>query len=261
MFAPLVLVSALGFNAATDTKPLLALRGGTLSTNALVDTFSTINVISGTSAWLAPRKSLEMYGAPSAQDVDVFFIRSIGALQIALGAALTAGKTDVNTASLVFFYGHLFQCLAAIPIVEKLNVPTAGLIGSGVVIAALAELTRLGVLKPSHLTNIAIVFHGLISLSEIFMPTAVLDAFGFTEGTALTKFLMGSYSTAKLQLGAFLLASKLTGKPGLGLLAVTAVGVANCVKGLLTEAGIGKEGPLGWIGVQGTLGLLAYMSA
>merc|ERR1719387_3213103 len=152
MIAPIVLVSALA-NAAHNTKlpnsklpssKLLALRGGGIDA---IDAVSAINIVSGASSWLAPKKSLEAYGALDVSGVDIFCVRGIGGLQIVLGAALIAGKAgDFNQAALVFTYGHLFQCMAAIPIVEALSVPTGGLVASVAIIATLGELTRLGVL-------------------------------------------------------------------------------------------------------------------
>lgn len=262
MLAPIVLISALGFNAAPNTK-LLALRGGAIGTDALIDAYSALNILTGTSAWVAPKTNLAMYGASDTKDVDVFFMRSVAALQIALGAALIAGKADFNKAALMFVYGHAIQVFAAWPIGEKLNVPGGGLIGSAVMLVALGELTRLGVLSPSQLWNVAIFFYVGVSVAETFMQKATLDAFGITGTTALTKFLFNSYSAVKFQLGLFLLVSKVTGKQGLGLLAALGVGILNCVKAILSarETGFSKSGPLAWIGVQTVIGMLAYMSA
>ena len=112
--------------------------------------------------------------------------------------ALVAGKADFNTMAQLFMYGHVVQCLAAFPSFEKLNVPTGAFIGTMFLLVAFPELTRLGVLKPSTMSNVAIFFYVAISFAEICTPKPVLDAFGFTESTPLTQFLMGSYSTVKV---------------------------------------------------------------
>ena len=95
MLAPLVFISALGFHAAPKhqqpSTKLLALRGG-MSTDVLINTAAALNIGAGTSAWLAPKKNLEMYGATDAKDVDVFFMRSIAALQIVLGVSRRASN-------------------------------------------------------------------------------------------------------------------------------------------------------------------------
>merc|ERR1711924_337319 len=125
----------------------------------------------------------------------------------------------------------------------------------------LSQLTRMGVLEPGILSNIAIVFYAVLSLQEILMPLPTLTSFGFTDPTALTKALFNGYSTVKFQLGAFVLVSKLTGKHGLGLVGSMAAGVFNCIKIVLSseETGIDKAGPLVWIVVQGAIAVLAYM--
>ncbi len=96
MLAQFVLVSALGFHAPKlqpqpSTTKLLALRGG-MSTDVLVNTAAALNIGAGTSAWLAPKKNLEMYGATGANDVDLFLMRGTAALQIVLGVSRRASN-------------------------------------------------------------------------------------------------------------------------------------------------------------------------
>ena len=114
-------------------------------------------------------------------------------------AALNSGKSDFNKAALTFIMGHAIQCAACTPLVEKLNVPMGGIIGSGLVILGLGQLTQLGILKPEHLTNVAIFAYCVISLQELLMPKPTLEAFGFPDATAVTKMLMGSYATVKVR--------------------------------------------------------------
>merc|ERR1711988_2007398 len=118
---------------------------------------------------------------------------------------------------------------ANVPLFERLNVPMGAIFACIFFFAALAELGRQGIIKPSHLTNVVVVLYTSSGIGEgLIVPQPTLASFGFTDLTALTMALFVSYSALKLQLGLFLLISKMTGKQGLGIVASMAVGIANC---------------------------------
>ena len=68
---------------------------------------------------------------------------------------------------------------------------------------------------------------------------------------------------AQLALGACLLVTKLTGKPGLGLAALGAVNAVNCLKTVTRadEIGLAKPGLLVWTVFQAVVAAMAYMNA
>lgn len=268
MLAALV-VSALSFNAKhalTNTKQrdLLTLRGGAISTDALINTVAILHGASGLATWVAPKTNLEGYGYVGAPtDKELFLVRSTGAIQIALMVALMAGKADFNMAALTFFYGHAIQCLGMMPTSEAMNGPTNALGGCAVLFVTLSALTQFGVLPAGVLSNVAIFFYAVISAQEMLLPKPTLGGFGFgREQTPGFMFIFRFYSSIKLQLGAFILVSKLTGQVGYGLAAVQAVGMAYTIMGFLIadKTGYAKMPLLFWSAVYGGIGLLAYKS-
>lgn len=259
-----IIIAAMSFTADPNSK-LLALRGGSgISTGALVDTAAAVNIVGGMAAWLAPKGNLESYGVKGEITAsDTFFIRLIAGVQLALGAALVAGKTDVDKLALVWLYGHVIACLANIPMLEQLSVPKGPIVACIAAFAVLGELTRLGVVQPGHLTNIVMVVYTLTSLQEILLPQPTLHTFlPGRQPTPLVKVFFQSFSATKLQAGLFLLLTKLTGKHSSGLVAWASVGVGLCIWNAMQADKLGMQRRMffGWLSAQAVFALLAYTS-
>lgn len=179
------------------------------------------------------------------------------------GAALVAGKADVDKVALAWLYGHAIACLANIPMLEQLCVPKGPAVACIASCVVLGELTRMGVIQAGHLTNVLMVVYTLTSLQEILLPQPTLDRFlRGRQATPLVQVFFQSFSATKLQAGLFLLLAKLTGKHSSGLVAWAAVGVGLCIRNAMQadELGMQRRMFYAWLGVQGAFALLAYTS-
>merc|ERR1711998_181605 len=154
----------------------------------------------------------------------------------------------------------LLSAAAQVPLLKKLDVKTDMVIGTVVVLAALGELARRGTISENVAGNINNVWLILISVSEMFKQQAVLESFGWTDASPLTKSLMENFSFAKLSTGLFLLISKLTGKRGLGLAAAAATNTCNCIVTFTRadKVGLKKGGLLVWSALSSAIALLAF---
>merc|ERR1712070_735471 len=132
--------------------------------------------------------------------------------------------------------------------------------GTVVVLAVLGELARRGTINENVAGNINNVWLILVSVSEMFKQQAVLESFGWTDPSPLTKSLMESFSFTKASTGLFLLISKLTGKRGLGLAAAAASTTCNCIVTFTRadKVGLKKGGLLVWSAFSSAITLLAF---
>ena len=73
---------------------------------------------------------------------------------------------------------------------------------------------------------------------------------------------MFNFDMTKLAVGAFLMALKVTGKPGLGLAAMCATLLLNVAVTAVkaSETGVAKGGLVVWAVLQGAIGTLAYLN-
>ena len=88
--APMLALLALsaGFSAphstsklpALSNSKLLALRGGGISTEALYNTVIGINGVTAFQGWLAPKKTMEMYGVADMAPAESVFLRTLSGM-------------------------------------------------------------------------------------------------------------------------------------------------------------------------------------
>ena len=88
--APMLALLALsaGFSAPQSTSKLpalsnsklLALRGGGISTEALYNTVIGINGVTAFQGWLAPKKTMEMYGVADMAPAESVFLRTLSGM-------------------------------------------------------------------------------------------------------------------------------------------------------------------------------------
>merc|ERR1719440_495569 len=186
--------------------------------------------------------------------------RGLSGVSIVQGVAIIADQMDIGKAVGIPMLGIAVSTAAQVPLLKKLDVSTDMVIGTAVVLAALGELARRGTINENVAGNINNVWLLLISVSEMFKQQAVLESFGWTDPSPLTKSLMENFSFTKLSTGFFLLISKLTGKRGLGLAAAAASNTCNCVVTLTRadKVGLKQGGLLVWSALSSAIALLAF---
>jgi len=269
MLAPLVAL-AVSFSAPQsklsapvlpDIK-LLALRGGGISTDALYNTVIGITGVTGIQGWLAPKKTMEMYGVADMSVAESVFLRTLSSMNVAAAVTLIAAKTDAEKAILVGWIAWTLASVANTPLFDAMNTPTGPVIATIGVFSAITGLAAAGVMSMNVAGNI--LFAGLIGMSilESINPKAIFDSYGLPTPSPLVKSLFENFSFTKLALGACLLVTKLTGKPGLGLAALAVVNAVNCLKTLTRadEVGLAKPGLIVWTVFQGVVAVMAYMN-
>ena len=83
-----LLALSAGFTAPQSELPalsnskLLALRGGGISTEALYNTVIGINGITAFQGWLAPKKTMEMYGVADMSPAESVFLRTLSGMNL-----------------------------------------------------------------------------------------------------------------------------------------------------------------------------------
>lgn len=264
----LAALSAVGFSATQSKLPalpnskLLALRGGSISTDALYDAVIGINGIVAFQGWLAPKKTIEMYGVSDLSPAETVFLRTLSGIQLASAATMIAAKADVDKAILVCWTAWILASSANVPLLETISTPKGPVIVTIGVFAAVAGLTAAGVISTDVSGYILAALLIPLSILEILQPQAIFDGYGLPTPSPLVKSLFENFSFTKLALGLFLVVSKLTGKTGLGLAALAGCTGLNCIK-TITRAdsvGLAKPGLIVWTVLQSAIAALAYMN-
>jgi hypothetical protein len=269
MLAPLLALS-LGFSSPQSKLPapalpdskLLALRGGGISTDALYNTVIGITAAVGFQGWLAPKKTMEMYGVADMSTTESVFLRTLSSENVAAAVTLIAVKTDVEKAVLVGWIAWILACTANVPLFETINTPSGPVIATIGVFSAVAGLAATGIISMDVAGYILLAGLVPMSILETISPQAIFDSYGLPKPSPLVKSLFENFSFTKLALGACLLVTKMTGKAGLGLAALAAVNAVNCLKTLTRadEVGLAKPGLIVWTVFQSAVAAMAYLN-
>jgi len=263
--------SALAFSApksnlpalATPKSNLLALRGGgVVSTDVLYNAQASLIMLTGLQGWLAPVSTLEMYGVKSATDGESAWVRVVSGMNIVLAVTMVAAQTGLDTAVTACALAFAFAVCYNVPVLEKFGVEIGQLVGFVVVLGAVGELARRGIMPASWAFNF-MVFGLLIagSVADRLVPQQIMDAYKMPAPTALMKSLFVNFSLTKMAIGAFLLTLKLTGKTGLGLAAMCATLLVNVgITALNKETAVDKAGLAFWGVMQAVIGGLAFLN-
>ena len=264
MFAALLVVAAFCAPSAFSAPPrskVLALRGGGVSNDRLLNTMAGLLIVPGLQGWYAPKKTAEMYGLKDISDEEIFFLRALQGITVVQGVTmLAAAESDLAQAAIVCLFGQAMATTANIALLEKLEVKTGPVIGCIALFGAVAELARRGVIAADLGSNINTIWL-LLSVFEMIKPQPVLDAFlGKREASALSKSMFQNFSWVKVNTGLFLLVGKITGKRGLGVAAAAASNTLNVIATCTRAGKIGvkKGGLIFWGVVSGTIALLAF---
>jgi hypothetical protein len=203
-----------------------------------------------------------MYGKKDATDSETVFLRVLSGMNFVTGVTMIAAKAGIDTAVSTCAIAWAIAICYNIPLFEKFDVPKGPLVGFIVTMGAVGELARQGILKADLAFNIVVPgFLIAISIGELIGQKQTIDMYKMPAVTALTKSLLTNFDMTKIALGLFLLTSKLTGKTGLGLAAMSAGLLANIIiTGLNSDTGIEKGGLVFWGVMQGAIGTLAFLN-
>jgi hypothetical protein len=264
--------SALSFNVATSNllslrgggggvapSNLLSLRGGGVSNDQLVDAMAGLYIVVGLQGWLAPKKTMEMYGPKELSPNEVSMLRILSSYQVASGITMLA---DSKAAASVGFISWALATCANVPAIEQGGTSAKGAIGFIPVLGALGELTRQGKLDAA-LSGKILNFMLISAVGEVIAQQKTLEAFDMPNASPLAKSLFENFSFTKISTGLFLLVSKVTGKRGLGLAAANGATVLNVVKTLARadKVGLQKPGLIFWGVLQSAIAAVAFKKA
>lgn len=250
--------SAVGFSPIHSK--VLALRGGGVNNDQLANLATGLNLAAGIQGWAMPENTMAMYGVDTISDEEKFMCRALSGANIMQGVTILADQIDIGKAVGIPMLGIAVSTAAQVPLLKQLDVSTDMVVGTAVVLATLGELARRGTINENVAGNINSVWLILISVIEMFKQQAVLETFGWTDPSPLTKSLMENFSWAKVNTGLFLLISKLTGKRGLGLAAAAASNTCNLIVTFTRadKVGLKKGGLLVWSALNSAIALLAF---
>jgi hypothetical protein len=247
---------------ALSNSKLLALRGGGISTEALYNTVIGINGVTAFQGWLAPKKTMEMYGVADMSPAESVFLRTLSGMNFVSVVTMIAAKADVDKAILVCWTAWILACTANMPLLEAIGSPTGPVIGTIGVFAAVAGLAAKGIISTD--VSYYILATLLIGLSafEIVSPKTIFEGYGLPSPSPLVMSLFENFSFTKIALGLFLVVSKLTGKTGLGLAALAGCAALNCIKTIARadSVGLAKPGLIVWTVLQSAVAALAYIN-
>ena len=187
-------------NSKVPASKVLELRGGGVTTDQLTNTMATVSMGIGLFGWVAPKTLFESHGAKDTSADDAAFMRVLSSLNFVQGAVLFAAvESDIGKAASVAMIGWALATCANLPVIESMvGDKKGGVVGCIVVLGALGELARRGVIG----TDLAVKISGCLLLSsvlEIFMPKPVLDAFmPNKEQSPLSKSLFENFSFTKV---------------------------------------------------------------
>ena len=201
--------SALAFSApksnlpalATPKSNLLALRGGgVVSTDVLYNTQAGLIMLTGLQGWLAPVNTLEMYGVKSATDGETAWLRVVSGMNVVLAVTMVAAQTGLDTAVTACALAFAFAVCYNVPVLEKFGVEAGQLAGFVVVLGAVGELARRGIMPASWAFNF-MVFGLLIagSVADRLVPQQIMDMYKMPAPTALMKSLFMNFSLTKVR--------------------------------------------------------------
>jgi hypothetical protein len=242
----------------SDSK-LLALRGGGVTNDQLINLMGGLAIVQGMAGWIAPKKTMAPYGIKEMTNEEMGFLRFLMGINVVSGVTMFA---DESTAVPTCLTAWALSTTANVPLMETFEIPPpkAPIFGSIAVFGVLGELARQGKIGDDIAFNILTVLLVPLSMAEIAAPQAPLDAFGVAKPSTLGKSLFENFSFTKMSTGLFVLVSKLTGKKGLGLAASCAGNSLNCIK-TITRAdavGISKPGLIVWTALQTAVAVMAY---
>jgi hypothetical protein len=264
MLGLIAVTLTLGFSAPESALKLRG--GGEVSTGTLSTTMSTLNIVTGVAAFVAPKTNLKGYGMDEKDFTDDVkaFMRLLAAGQIVNGATLVESEFDMDNAAIASLVGTAVVLLANIPSFELLNAPKGPIAAWIVILAGLGKLAREGKISSSAANKWAGYFQIVTSVQEILAPKLTFDAYKMGEPTKMARVLFDGFVWNKLGNGLFVILGKKSGK-ALGLSASCAAAAFNCFKmslgGAADEAGFDKKGPLVWGVVQAGIAALAYKNS
>jgi hypothetical protein len=266
-----IVTAALAFSApksnlpalATPKSNLLALRGGGIvSTDVLYNTQAGLIMLTGLQGWVAPVNTLEMYGVKDATDGESTWVRVVSGMNIVLAVTMVAAQTGLDTAVTTCALAFASAIAYNVPIFEKFGVDKSQLVFFIVLMGAIGELSRRGIMPANWAFNVLVPFF-LIGMSVIdrLAPEKIMEAYKMPKPTALMNSLFMNFSLTKMAIGAFLLTIKLTGKTGLGLAAMSAALLVNVgITALNKEADVDKAGLIFWGVMQAAIGGLSFLN-
>jgi hypothetical protein len=261
-------LTALAFSGPQSKGPALAkslaLRGGGVSTDVLYNSQLGLTLLTGLQGWLAPVSTLEMYGKKDVSAEESTFVRVLSGMNVVAAATLVAAKTSLDAAVTTCALAWALAISYNIPIFEKFDVPKPPLVSFIVLMGAAGAAAGQGLLPAKWAFYFVVpLFLIAISVGELLQQDKVLDMYNMPgKCTPLVKSLMLNFDMTKLAVGLFLLTTKITGKTGLGLAAMSATILANVVLTALKaeDTGVEKGGLIFWGVVQAAIGTLAYLN-
>lgn len=146
MLSLLALTAALASRSAV-TPSYLRLRGGDVDT--VTNGMALLQVASGTFAFMAPERNIEMYGYDKEPTkVEVAMMRYLAVGQVVLGATSVAGlEGGSKAAQAMSLSGGAASLLACAPVFEALGGPKEPLAAWIAALAVLGKATRAGKVK------------------------------------------------------------------------------------------------------------------
>ena len=235
-----------------------------ISTEILYNGQLALTALTGFQGWLLPVDTLKMYGKAEVSDAESVFVRVLSGMNIMLGAVMIAAKTSLAAAVTTCAIAWSLAICANVAIFEKFEVPKPPLIGFIVGMGGIGATAALGILPAAWAFNIVVPFFLIaVSISEIFGQEQVLATYKMPgKCSPLVKSLLFNFDMTKLAVGVFLMALKVTGKPGLGLAAMCATLLLNVAATAVkaSETGVAKGGLVVWAVLQGAIGTLAYLN-
>lgn len=267
MIAAIFAASALGFAAPKSNVPakpkLLALRGGGISTDVLLNSQVGLIALTGLQGWLAPVSTLKMYGKKDPSPAESTFTRVVSGANIMAAAVMIAAKTSLEAAVVTAAIAWALAIVPNVALFEQFEVPKPPLVGFVAIMLGIGGAAATGLLPAGIAFNIVVpLFLIAISIYEIVAQDQNLAMYKMPEGCKpMVKSLMFNFDMTKLAIGAFLVALKVTGKLDLALAAMSATSLLNVVvTALKTSLPIDKAGLIFWAVIQSAIGGLALMN-
>lgn len=244
--------------ASAESKAL-ALRGGAVETETLINGLATLNILQGSAGWLAPKTIMDSYGVKDMSAEETAYLRFLMGINVVAGVTMIADEASAASACLLAWG---VSTAANVPLLETLGAKKGAVITTVALFCGLGELARQGKISSDIVGNILALLLIPVSAFEIVSPKTITEQYGIGEQSALGASLMENFSFSKIATGAFLLVGKLTGKRGLGLAAACGINAVNCIKTMTRsdKIGIKKGGLIFWTALSVAIGGLAYMN-
>lgn len=258
MLSLLALTAALASRSAV-TPSYLRLRGGDVDT--VTNGMALLQVASGTFAFMAPERNIEMYGYDKEPTkVEVAMMRYLAVGQVVLGATSVAGlEGGSKAAQAMSLSGGAASLLACAPVFEALGGPKQPLAAWIAALAVLGKATRAGKVKS---VVPGTVLGGIAAAQALVAPDKTWEA--YKNKLPATEMALALFSLAGGNLLANTAYVAVADKQGhkKGLCAGLALLAANCVKFAVLDAtrvGFKPAGAFVWgaITAAGALALKA----